>query len=384
MKCYVCGSSDIKTLYKSDEDVNVTSSCQIVKHEINIYFCGKCTHVQASPIKNIESFYKDLYVINQKTEPEDQLLSVKDGERIFKSDYEADIFLKKNQNCKAARILDYGAAKGLTLSKICNKINASPFVFDVTDAYQHYWSKFFPKGHFSAFEIPEGWYNSFDVVTSFFVLEHVIDAPDLVSDIFKLLKEDGLFYFQIPNFQDNLIDLMVSDHVHHYTQESIFVLLEKSGFEVVEIDTSTQPGTFIVKAIKKQSLRLESSFPTSEKAHRVKSFAEMGVATIKNAIVKAKNSIKSEKKQFGIMGAGFYGTYLYQQLEKNSVGFFVDNNPYINENCALPCYTPDKIPEKHKAHSLILAVNPLNKDKVLSSIKPDILSSHEIIEVFSQ
>src|SRR5690606_28444656 len=109
-----------------------------------------------------------------------------------------------------------GAAKGLTLMKLAKEKGISGFVFDVTDAYKDYWAKFFGNGFYAAFITPFSWQEKFDVVTSFFVMEHVIDPLYFLQEIHKLLKPCGTLYLQVPNFQKNILDLFVADHIHHY------------------------------------------------------------------------------------------------------------------------------------------------------------------------
>lgn len=101
---------------------------------------------------------------------------------------------------------------------------------------------------------------TFDVITAFHVLEHVLDPRGFVKKIHSLLKKGGYFIIAVPNEIDavsgkfvfwikralriqkgafrgipeiNLSNPNQEIHVSHFTMGSLSGLLERSGFEIV-------------------------------------------------------------------------------------------------------------------------------------------------------
>lgn len=95
----------------------------------------------------------------------------------------------------------------------------------------------------------------YDAVFAFEVLEHLFNPSRFLSKIKKLLNENGLFIFSTPNvngyetiiLKDKTLTLWF-DHIRLYNTYSIKKLLEKNGFEVLEIIT---PGELDIEIIDK-------------------------------------------------------------------------------------------------------------------------------------
>lgn len=92
---------------------------------------------------------------------------------------------------------------------------------------------------------------SFDIVTMWDVLDHILHPDPLLTRCRELLKEDGILFIRTPNvfnqlsrarykkavrgMQTNLSYLMARDHLHHYSEGSIRKLLERNGFSRIEL-----------------------------------------------------------------------------------------------------------------------------------------------------
>ncbi len=80
---------------------------------------------------------------------------------------------------------------------------------------------------------------SFDIITSFEVIEHINNPLSEVQNIRTLLREKGLFYFTTPNFnalerfllKDNYNIIAYPEHLSYYTPKTIHYLLKKNQFE---------------------------------------------------------------------------------------------------------------------------------------------------------
>ena len=80
----------------------------------------------------------------------------------------------------------------------------------------------------------------FDVITNFFVFEHMRDPFKFISDSFDLLKDKGVLVCEIPCANDPLTSLYNIDsfesfywsiaHHYYYTPKSLTFILEKLGY----------------------------------------------------------------------------------------------------------------------------------------------------------
>jgi 2-polyprenyl-3-methyl-5-hydroxy-6-metoxy-1,4-benzoquinol methylase len=92
--------------------------------------------------------------------------------------------------------------------------------------------------------------NSFDLITMWDVIDHILRPDPLLKHCHALLREGGIFFIRTPNIciqlprarlkkllrgvQPGLIYLQASDHLHHYSMSSIRRLLERNGFSRIE------------------------------------------------------------------------------------------------------------------------------------------------------
>lgn len=82
--------------------------------------------------------------------------------------------------------------------------------------------------------------NKLDVITMWHVLEHVHDLDGYLSEIYRMLQQNGIFIVAVPNYQSydaqhygsTWAGWDVPRHLWHFSPKSIQVLAQKYGFEV--------------------------------------------------------------------------------------------------------------------------------------------------------
>jgi SAM-dependent methyltransferase len=93
--------------------------------------------------------------------------------------------------------------------------------------------------------VPEN--ERYDVMTLWDVLEHTDDADRIVEKVSRMLRPEGFVFIQVPRV-DSIIALLLKhrwwalglDHVNYFSAKTIRLLLEKCGFEVIEIKSSIE------------------------------------------------------------------------------------------------------------------------------------------------
>jgi 2-polyprenyl-3-methyl-5-hydroxy-6-metoxy-1,4-benzoquinol methylase len=87
----------------------------------------------------------------------------------------------------------------------------------------------------------------FDVVTMWYVLEHVVGSKELLEETWKVIKEDGLLLVSVPNVEyllakTRLLSLLgrkqnvfhLEEHLQHFSLKTLGRMLTETGFSVVE------------------------------------------------------------------------------------------------------------------------------------------------------
>ena len=101
-----------------------------------------------------------------------------------------------------------------------------------------------------------------DAVLSFYALEHVADLHEAISNIKKLLKPGGVFYFLVPNVYENTADFIVADHVNHFSHSSLSALLLQNRFTDIDIDSASHHAAFVVSArLGQESSQVKGELP---------------------------------------------------------------------------------------------------------------------------
>jgi 2-polyprenyl-3-methyl-5-hydroxy-6-metoxy-1,4-benzoquinol methylase len=85
--------------------------------------------------------------------------------------------------------------------------------------------------------------NSFDVLTLWDALEHIHNPAETIAELNRVCRPGGWIYIYVPNygsgyarrFRDRWFMFTAPLHYYHYTAESLTLLLNKEGFNQVEM-----------------------------------------------------------------------------------------------------------------------------------------------------
>lgn len=297
---------------------------------------------------DIATYYDTQYRILIDSAEEDQLYQVVDGRKIFRLDHQADTLLRKLSLPSSAAILDYGCAKGGTLKRaLAKRGDLRVHLFDVSEMYLPFWRTFIDEEHWAVYQPKESWDGRFDVVTSFFSLEHVVEPRAMLGDVARMLKPGGTFYGIVPNTFANTADFVVSDHVNHFSATSLSVLLETSGFRVVDIDDRAHASAFVFVAIADGSNGMPPS-RTQEVAAVGREVA--GIADYWRTFAERVQAFEGAHtgRPAAVYGSGFYGTYLATCLmDAGAIRCFVDRSPFRQGKTLFdrPIIAPEDLPD---------------------------------------
>jgi SAM-dependent methyltransferase len=309
-------------------------------------------------------YYAQDYKILLSHDDEDQIYDAQpDGQLIYRSQHQLNVLLKKLDLPRNTRILDYGCAKAAMPKLILeNRADLQMYLFDVSDMYLSHWQRLLSPDRWAINETPKQWQASFDVITSYFALEH-IDAPvQSMRKVAALLKPQGVFYGIVPDTIGNVADYVVIDHVNHFTAASLHHALSSSGFGDIQIDKDAHRGALVFMA----RLHYKNPSPLPDVEHAVQKAHELANywSTLNQKLSLAQEKFK--ELPTAIYGSGFYGSYIASALDQSRrLQCFLDASPYQQGKtvAGLPVLDPDRLPAEIQV--IYVGLNPVIARKVM-------------------
>lgn len=225
--CHCCGSNDYKKLFMKDG--------------FEVAECNKCNLVYVPKILN-DDHYTETY-------SSDTYASV-----VSKLGFESHNYRKERfgeeRICKIAEFLDVekpsfldvGCSTGFVVQAAAEKGWDARGI----DLNQHA-VEFGVKNHDiclsseSFFDVTQ----SFDAIGMYDVLEHISRPSDFLKQASKLLVTGGLVHVYVPNWnsasryilKENAHFIWPSHHLTYFTPKTLGSIIERTGFEVLEIET---------------------------------------------------------------------------------------------------------------------------------------------------
>lgn len=325
MHCNVCHTKLSEPLYEAPSDHALTSLCELRLGRVRVWLCPSCGHLRGEALPDTHDYYESNYRILLDHEDEDQIYSVQDGHILYRTDHQVATLLSKLDVPNGARVLDYGCAKASTPRRLLtSRSDLQMHLFDVSDMYLGHWQQFLSQERWAMHDTPAEWQGYFDVVTSFFALEHIPDPLETVRSIGALLSNSGVFYGIVPDTFGNVADFAVIDHVNHFTDVSLHTLLTGAGFTDIYIDADSHRGALVFTAHKTGSPSQCPDLVSSLTASRQLADYWTTLGDRICAAEAAGNGLPA-----AIYGSGFYGAYISSVLDApDQVEFFLDASPF--------------------------------------------------------
>lgn len=373
--CNVCSEPLAETLYQSEGANSLTSLCQVLPGVTRVYACGKCAHLQTEEMEDADSFYESDYDILINSEEEDQIYEVNpDGAKVYRTDHQLKVLLNKLSLPSGARILDYGCAKSAMMKALLKqRPDIKTHLFDVSSRYISFWEKFNEKDRWAVHETPDHWQDYFDVVTSFFSMEHMVEPEASIYKMTAMLKPGGVLYCVVPNVETNIADFIVLDHVNHFSAPSLEYLFSKAGLVVESIDDTSHRGAFVVVARRANEVKHVEMFEEFSRDVQglLPRFQEIA-SFWSNAAerVRFQEAQLPEDAETAIYGAGFYGAFIISCLTKpERVVCHLDQNAHLQgrQLNGRPIVTPSELP-KH-IENIWVGLNPAHARKIISQVE---------------
>lgn len=354
--CNVCARPLGAAIYRANSQHALTSLCELRPGRCEVWACAHCGHLRSAELADAEAYYAADYRILLNHDDEDQIYRM-DGETIiYRTEHQVAVMLNKLALPAAARLLDYGCAKAHTPRQLLRqRPDLGLHLFDVSTMYAAHWARFLPAERCASFATPPAWEQQFDVVTSFFSLEHIAQPLAAVRHIAALLKEGGCLYGVVPDTFGNPADFVVVDHVNHFTSASLHYLLRAAGFGRISIDAGAHRGALVFTAYLGGS---DYCWPGPAEALSQALQLAIFWRQMDQAIQAAE--LEAGGQAVAIYGSGFYGAYIAHALQRPELlRCFLDRSPYQQgrQLFGKPILAPAQLPADIRR--LYVGLNPL-------------------------
>lgn len=347
--CVLCRS--VLEIFDSYKQLNnVTSDSKPIKTISNLAICTSCGHIQKCVTPDftmaVSKIYKE-YEIFALSKGIEQIIFSDLGD-LSRSELIALWLQKKlvSDGKIISKILDYGCGDCsalLSLSALFG--NADVYGYEIEDLHRPKTKliKNF-KGMFIGPEfIPE---IKFDLITMIHCLEHISNPVNVLKNIRNNINENKYLFIQVPDMVVSKYDLLVADHVSHFTEEILCELLNFCGFEIVASTSNYLKKEITLLAKKSNSKRMALNKNVDRFIRHKKHVNAQISSHIRT--VKRSQEIFSKNEKLAIFGSSISAMWLYGELNK-AIRIFVDEDSNKwGKHDHYEIINPQQVPEDYK------------------------------------
>jgi 2-polyprenyl-3-methyl-5-hydroxy-6-metoxy-1,4-benzoquinol methylase len=245
--CNLCGSSEARKIGR----VKVEPKFQDIfsRKELDIVKCRKCGLAYTSPRPTdatLKVYYERCYSDVGSKDPLEEMLANKEsmlcggGYTTYDSRFTGWLLGELTRQAgKKGRLIDIGFGEGQFI-KFAGANGWSACGQEVSEEAVEHIRKVYGldvhAGDLRGLRLPGG---SFDAVTMINVIEHLSDPMGYLKEAHRILKKGGVLYISTINAHTSRrpVELIIPEHLYHFSAGTIGKMLKKGGFEILELTT---------------------------------------------------------------------------------------------------------------------------------------------------
>jgi len=320
--CNICGCDCLPPVGELFVVANITSDCRPWVAGRSVVLCRGCGLMEREVLPYNQAAFDDVYknyiMFKHSQRASDQINFSQHGsqegrtQKILK-------YISDNISIIPSSVLDMGSGSGAGLNALANQFpNASVYGFEPYDKPVER-QKSFPQNVVTIFNRRPEDGKKYDLITLFHVFEHVADVHELLTFISSTLTPDGYVLIQVPYAICGAFDLVIADHIWHFSKKSLLQLLNKTGFSAVYIGNDI---------IKKELTILARLGPPKYDLFQLSDETQQGIESIE-FILRYKlflESIQGSTNSLAIYGTGPAAAWAGQILS-DKVFAYLDDDP---------------------------------------------------------
>jgi SAM-dependent methyltransferase len=319
--CQVCGEDRLEVVRSFSALPRVTSDCKPWPAGGTLAICGECGAAQKLPDaawrEEIGRIYRD-YEIYQLSSGVEQVIFDETGAAAPRSRKLVDFLATTISLPPRGKLIDIGCGNGSALRSFSGiRPGWSLYGSELSAAALprlRELRQFVELFTCDLAEIGE----RFDIVTMIHSLEHMPRPARALEQALRLLAPGGVLFVEVPDVETSPFDLVVADHLMHFSRATLRHLGEKGGCDILVARNDVLP-----KEITFMARSGAPRIPTTAGAHG-SGVARRHAAWLEAIVAAARASARGASR-FGIFGTSISAMWLYGAL-KDDVALFVDED----------------------------------------------------------
>lgn len=343
--CHICDNTFLTTIPNYPELCRVTSDCRPWKKEGTLCLCNNCNTVQSIVDLNwqndAEKIYEGYEIYHQGGGSE-QLVFI-DGIAVTRSQRIIAGIIQNYSISLEGRILDIGCGNG---SFLRNFHEFRPnFKLSGTEKNDHEYKNIETLPEFENLWVcsPQEVIGTYDIITMIHLLEHIISPVSFLKEVKDKLSGDGIIVIEVPDYCKNPFDLIIADHATHFSVDTLCLVVELAGFEIIWKSDSWIPKEISLIAQKKSTIHYYSRIPNLNKY----GYVEKSINWLTDIRTKVKDMAVTGP--IGVFGSSIAATWVFGEIGEK-IAFFVDEDPSRigRRHLGIPIISPKDIPREFK------------------------------------
>jgi 2-polyprenyl-3-methyl-5-hydroxy-6-metoxy-1,4-benzoquinol methylase len=345
--CQACSANQLLEVPGFCQLPRVTSDSKPFRAGGALAVCKACGMTQKLPdsqwLAEIGEIYRDYEMYHQSTANDQAVFDPASGRPMGRCQVLAKRLLKSVLLPAAGSLLDVGAGSGAMLAAFsAASQDWRLFGLDL-DNRKEAALKAIPRFERLFIVGPDQVAQQFDLLTLIHSLEHFPNPIDMLRKLHGLIVLGGRLFVQVNNVERTPFDLVVADHLSHFSPDSLVYLIAKAGFAVDSVHTD-----WVNKEISLLAAAGYASVttPVADDAPLVMARVQSDVAWLGNMLEHARGTVEQVGHgQFGVFGTSVAATWLASGLGE-VIDFYVDEDPARlgRTHLGRPIVTPDQVP----------------------------------------
>ena len=357
-KCRICSNTNLKLILDLGKQPPANSFIRKEnslkpekKFPLRLFLCDKCFLVQLLDVVSKEYLFTHYFYMTSASKP------IVNHFKIYANEICKKYFKQK----KDALVIEIGSNDGSLLKEFKNNgidvfgiEPASNIAKIANDSGIETINEFFTIGLAKKLSSRKA-----SIIVANNVLAHVENLQDVIKGIKILLKNDGIFIFEVP-YLVNLIEKMEFDTIYHehlsyFSMKSLKKLMEQNQLEIIDVKKQKVHGGSIRVFVSKKGsytknlnvtkiLNFEKEFGIS-KINTYKDFAKR-VLAFRVELLEQLNKIKQDGKNIFGYGAPAKGNVLlnFCNINTNYIEFILDTTKIKQKMYSPGMHIPIKSP----------------------------------------
>lgn len=326
-ECQVCGDARLEFIHEISKLRRITSDCRPFPAGGQIAICCVCGTVQTVPTaiwrEEVAQIYQDYKIYDQSSGVEQGVWNPQ-GELGRRSEVLARWIRREGELHERGRTLDVGCGNGAMLKSFSAEMPLwRLYGLDLDDKYRSV-IELIPgveSLYLGGIESVEG---RFDLVTMLHALEHFEEPLGFLGQLKSRIAPGGMLFIEVPDFEANPFDLLVADHCCHFTLKTLGRLIDRAGYDVIQISRELVKKELSVLARPRLASTKNAKHAPPREIDDVIDLTKRSALWLTKLVNAARHL--SEQGSFALFGTSLAATWLSIEVGQN-VGSYIDEDP---------------------------------------------------------